>query len=325
MTAAIQVQNPSAPMRRHDKYDRLVAAAQSLPRLKVAVAHPCDAASLGAVFEAIELNLIEPILVGPQAKIAAVAEALGKDLSNCRVVDAPHSHAAAEKAVDLVRAGEAEALMKGSLHTDELMASVVRREGGLRTARRISHCFVMDVPSHETALIITDAAVNIAPTLEDKVDIVQNAIDLAHALRIDTVRVAILSAMETVNPKVPSTIEAAALCKMADRGQITGGILDGPLALDNAIDLGAAKIKNIQSPVAGQANVLVVPDLEAGNMLAKSLSFLADADAAGIVLGARVPVILTSRADSTITRLASCAVASLVADAKRTRLTATEV
>jgi phosphate acetyltransferase len=325
MTAAIQVQNPSAPMRRHDKYDRLVAAAQSLPRLEVAVAHPCDAASLDAVFEAIELNLIEPILVGPQAKIAAVAEALGKDLSKCRVVDAPHSHAAAEKAVDLVRAGEAEALMKGSLHTDELMAAVVRREGGLRTARRISHCFVMDVPSHETALIITDAAINIAPTLEDKVDIVQNAIDLAHALRIDTVRVAILSAMETVNPKVPSTIEAAALCKMADRGQITGGILDGPLALDNAIDLGAAKIKNIQSPVAGQANVLVVPDLEAGNMLAKSLSFLADADAAGIVLGTRVPVILTSRADSTITRLASCAVASLVADAQRTRLTVTEV
>jgi phosphate acetyltransferase len=325
MTAAIQVQNPSAPMRRHDKYDRLVAAAQSLPRLKVAVVHPCDAASLGAVFEAIELNLIEPILVGPQAKITAAAEALGKDLSKCRIVDAPHSYAAAEKAVNLVRSGEAEALMKGSLHTDELMGAVVRREGGLRTARRVSHCFVMDVPSHETALIITDAAVNIAPTLEDKVDIVQNAIDLARALRVDPVRVAILSAMETVNPKVPSTIEAAALCKMADRGQITGGILDGPLALDNAIDLGAAKIKNIQSPVAGQANVLVVPDLEAGNMLAKSLSFLADADAAGIVLGARVPVILTSRADSTITRLASCAVASLVADAHRTRLTVTEV
>jgi phosphate acetyltransferase len=325
MTAAIQVQNPSAPMRRHDKYDRLVAAAQSLPRLKVAVVHPCDAASLGAVFEAIELNLIEPILVGPQAKITAAAEALGKDLSKCRIVDAPHSYAAAEKAVNLVRSGEAEALMKGSLHTDELMAAVVRREGGLRTARRISHCFVLDVPSHETPLIITDAAVNIAPTLEDKVDIVQNAIDLARALRVDPVRVAILSAMETVNPKVPSTIEAAALCKMADRGQITGGILDGPLALDNAIDLGAAKIKNIQSPVAGQANVLVVPDLEAGNMLAKSLSFLADADAAGIVLGARVPVILTSRADSTITRLASCAVASLVADAHRTRLTVTEV
>ncbi len=215
--------------------------------------------------------------------------------------------------------------MKGSLHTDEVMGAVVRREGGLRTARRISHCFVMDVPGHETALIITDAAVNIAPTLEDKIHIVQNAIDLAHALHVDPVRVAILSAMETVNPKVPSTIEAAALCKMADRGQITGGILDGPLALDNAIDLGAAKIKKIQSPVAGQANVLVVPDLEAGNMLAKSLTFLADADAAGIVLGARVPIILTSRADSTVTRLASCAVASLAADAQRRQLAIPEI
>ena len=316
---------PQHGARQHDKYDRLVAAAQAVQKLKVAVAHPCDAASLGAVFEAVELGLIEPILVGPQAKIAAAAAALGKDCPGLRIVDAPHSQAAAEAAVDLVRAGEAEALMKGSLHTDELMGAVVRREGGLRTARRISHCFVMDVPGHDTALIITDAAVNIAPTLEDKVHIVQNAIDLARALRVDPVRVAILSAMETVNPKVPSTIEAAALCKMADRGQITGGILDGPLALDNAIDLGAAKIKKIQSPVAGQANVLVVPDLEAGNMLAKSLTFLADADAAGIVLGARVPIILTSRADSTITRLASCAVASLVADAQRSRLAVPEV
>jgi len=324
MTLAVQAQGKSQD-RRHDKYDRLVAVAQSLPKLKVAVAHPCDAASVEAVFEAVGLGLIEPILVGPQAKITAVAEALGKDVSRTRIVDAPHSHAAAEAAVELVKSGQAEALMKGSLHTDELMGAVVRREGGLRTARRISHCFVMDVPSHETALIITDAAVNIAPTLEDKVHIVQNAIDLARALRVDPVRVAILSAMETVNPKVPSTIEAAALCKMADRGQITGGILDGPLALDNAIDLGAAKIKKIQSPVAGQANVLVVPDLEAGNMLAKSLTFLADADAAGIVLGARVPVILTSRADSTITRLASCAVASLVADAQRRQLAMPEV
>jgi phosphate acetyltransferase len=326
MTAAVSVQDASQHgQRRHDKYDRLVAAAQSLPKLKVAVAHPCDAASLGAVFEAVEPGLIDPILVGPQAKIRAAAEALGKDVSRMRIVDAPHSLAAAEKAVDLVQAGEAEALMKGSLHTDELMGAVVRREGGLRTARRISHCFVMDVPGHESALIITDAAVNIAPTLEDKVHIVQNAIDLARALGADPVRVAILSAMETVNPKVPSTIEAAALCKMADRGQITGGILDGPLALDNAIDLGAAKIKKIQSPVAGQANVLVVPDLEAGNMLAKSLTFLADADAAGIVLGARVPIILTSRADSTITRLASCAVASLVADTQRRQLAMPEV
>jgi phosphate acetyltransferase len=311
--------------RTHDKYDRLLAAARSAPKLKVAVVHPCDAASLSAVLEAVELGLMEPILVGPTTKIEAAAAALGKDISGIRILDAPHSHASAEKAVELVRSGEAEALMKGSLHTDELMAAVVRREGGLRTVRRISHCFVMDVPGHDNPLIITDAAVNIAPTLEDKVHIVQNGIDLAHALGIDPVRVAILSAMETVNPKVPSTIEAAALCKMADRGQITGGILDGPLALDNAIDLGAARIKKIQSPVAGQANVLVVPDLEAGNMLAKSLTFLADADAAGIVLGARVPIILTSRADSTITRLASCAVASLVAAAKRGQLAVPEV
>jgi phosphate acetyltransferase len=326
MTVAVSAQGTSQQgQRRHDKYDRLVATAQSLPKLKVAVAHPCDAASLGAVFEAVALGLIDPILVGPQAKITAAAEALGKDVSKLRIVDAPHSDAAAGAAVDLVKAGEAEALMKGSLHTDELMGAVVRREGGLRTARRISHCFVMDVPGHETALIITDAAVNITPTLEDKVHIVQNAIDLARALRVDPVRVAILSAMETVNPKVPSTIEAAALCKMADRGQITGGVLDGPRALDNAIDLGAAAIKKIQSPVAGQANVLVVPDLEAGNMLAKSLTFLADADAAGIVLGARVPIILTSRADSTITRLASCAVASLVAEAQRSQLSMPEV
>jgi phosphate acetyltransferase len=219
--------------------------------------------------------------------------------------------------VALVREGKAEALMKGSLHTDELMGAVVRRETGLRTSRRISHCFVMDVPSYEETLIVTDAAVNIAPTLEDKIHIVQNAIDLGHALRFPQVRVAILSAMETVNPKVPSTIEAAALCKMADRGQITGGILDGPLALDNAISLESVKIKKIDSPVAGRANVLVVPDLEAGNMLAKSLSFLAGADAAGIVLGARVPIILTSRADAVMTRLASCGVAVLVAQARR--------
>ena len=311
--------------RRREKYDRLLATAKALPRLRVAVAHPCDATSLGATLEAASLGIIDPILVGPRDKIAATANSLKVDLSELRIVDAPHSHAAAEKAVALVKAGEAEALMKGSLHTDELMAAVVRRDGGLRTARRVSHCFVMDVPSHESALIVTDAAINIAPTLADKVDIVQNAIDLARALGVETVRVAILSAMETVNPKVPSTIEAAALCKMADRGQITGGILDGPLALDNAIDLGAAQIKNIRSPVAGQANVLVVPNLEAGNMLAKSLTFLADADAAGIVLGARVPIILTSRADSQITRLASCAVASLVAEAQRAKLALPEV
>ncbi|NIX77300.1 phosphate acetyltransferase [Microvirga terricola] len=311
--------------RRHEKYERLVSVTLSLPRLKVAVAHPCDGASLDAVMEAFEMGLIEPVLVGPRDKTLAAAKDLGRDISALTIIDTPHSHASAQQAVDLVRTGKAEAVMKGSLHTDELMAAVVRREGGLRTARRISHCFVMDIPTHETPLIITDAAINIAPTLDEKVDIVQNAIDLGHALRLDEVRVAILSAIETVSSKVPSTIEAAALCKMADRGQITGGILDGPLALDNAIDLGAARIKNIKSPVAGQANVLVVPDLEAGNMLAKSLTFLADADAAGIVLGARVPVILTSRADSKITRLASCAIASLVASTQRAKLALPEV
>ena len=227
---------------------------RSMPRLKVAVVHPCDEGSLGAALQAASLGLIEPILVGPAVKIAAAAAALKEDVAKFRLVEAAHSQEAAEKAVALVKAGEAEALMKGSLHTDELMSAVVRREG-LRTARRVSHCFVMDVPGHETVLIITDAAVNIAPTLEEKRDIVQNAIDLAHALRLETVRVAILSAMETVNPKVPSTIEAAALCKMADRGQITGALVDGPLALDNAIDLGAAKIKKIESPVAGQAHL----------------------------------------------------------------------
>ncbi|HZO00745.1 MAG TPA: phosphate acetyltransferase [Burkholderiales bacterium] len=301
----------------HEKYRRLIDAAKALPPVATAVAHPCDETSLSGAVDAAKLGLIRPLLVGPKSRIQAVAARLKVDLAGCELVDAPHSHAAAAKAVELVRAGRAEALMKGSLHTDEVMAEVVRRDTGLRTARRISHCFVMDVPSYESAIIISDAAVNIAPTLEDKVDIVQNAIDLAHALRFPEVRVAILSAMETVNPKVASTIEAAALCKMADRGQITGGILDGPLALDNAINLEAAGIKKIVSPVAGRANVLIVPDLEAGNMLAKSLSFLAKADSAGVVLGAKVPIILTSRADSVMARLASCAVASLVAATRR--------
>jgi phosphate acetyltransferase len=281
------------------------------------VAHPCDASSLEGAMEAARMGLIVPILVGPRARILDVAAKAGIKLGDTTIVDTPHSEASAAMAVQLVREGKAEALMKGSLHTDELMAAVVKRDTGLRTARRVSHCFVMDVPGHPNALIITDAAVNIAPTLEDKVDILQNAIDLAHALEMDEVRVAILSAMETVNPKVPSTIEAAALCKMVDRGQITGALVDGPLALDNAINVDAAKIKKIASPVAGRANVLLVPDLEAGNMLAKSLTFMAGADAAGIVLGARVPIILTSRADSLITRLASCAVAVLVAKARR--------
>ncbi|HEY7238640.1 MAG TPA: phosphate acetyltransferase [Burkholderiales bacterium] len=301
----------------HEKYQRLIDAAKAVEPVPTAVAHPCDESSLAGAVDAAKLGLIRPILVGPKAKIDALAKRLKLDIAGYELVDAPHSHAAAAKAVELVRAGKAEALMKGALHTDELMAEVVKRDTGLRTARRISHCFVMDVPSYQSALIISDAAVNIAPTLKDKVDIVQNAIDLAHAMRFPEVRVAILSAMETVNPDVPSTVEAAALCKMADRGQITGGILDGPLALDNAIDLEAAGIKKIVSPVAGRANVLIVPDLEAGNMLAKSLSFLARADCAGVVLGAKVPVILTSRADSVMARLASCAVAALVAQARR--------
>lgn len=309
---------------KHEKYQRLIDYCKTLPPTPTAVAHPCDRSSLEGALQAAEMGLIKPILVGPKARIEAVAKDSNLDLSRLEIVDAPYSQASAEAAVQLVREGRAEALMKGSLHTDELMGAVVKRETGLRTARRVSHCFVMDVPEHEQALIITDAAVNIAPTLEDKADILQNAIDLAHALRVGEVRVAILSAMETVNPKVPSTIEAAALCKMVDRHQITGALVDGPLALDNAIDLEAAKIKKIDSPVAGRANVLMVPDLESGNMLAKSLSFLAGADAAGIVLGARVPIILTSRADSVMTRLASCAVAALVAQARRDSAKAVE-
>jgi phosphate acetyltransferase len=302
---------------KHEKYELLIARCKSLPPTPTAVAHPCDQSSLQAVADATRAGLIAPILVGPRARIEAVAKKHSIDIGKLEIVDAPHSEASAAAAVALVREGRAEALMKGSLHTDELMGAVVRRDTGLRTARRISHCFIMDVPGHAEPLIITDAAVNIAPSLKEKVDIVQNAIDLAHDLGAKEVRVAILSAMETVNPDVPSTLEAAALCKMADRKQITGALLDGPLALDNAISLQAAQIKKIDSPVAGRANVLVVPDLEAGNMLAKSLSFLAGADAAGVVLGARVPIILTSRADSLIARLASCAVAALVAAGRR--------
>ncbi len=301
----------------HEKYDRLIAAAQKEETIKVAVAHPCDDVSLRGAVEAKRLGLIEPVLVGPPQRLRDVAAKAGLDISAMEIVASAHSHDSAAKAVELVRAGKAEALMKGSLHTDELMGAVVSRESGIRTARRISHCFIMDVPGHPEPLIITDAAVNIAPDLDVKVDIVQNAIDLAHAMGASEVRVAILSAMETVTAKAPSTIEAAALSKMADRGQITGALVDGPFALDNAISPEAAATKKIASPVAGRANVLVVPDLEAGNMLAKSLSFLAGADAAGIVLGARVPIILTSRADSLTSRLASCAVAVMVAAARR--------
>ena len=300
-----------------EKYRRLIAAAQNATRIKVAVAHPCDDVSLRGAIEAHKLGLIEPILVAPPERIRSASKEAGLDVSGFELVELAHSHDSAAKAVGLVTAGRVEALMKGSLHTDELMGAVVAREGGIRTERRISHCFIMDVPGHEQPLIITDAAVNIAPDLDAKVDIIQNAIDLLQAMGAPEVRVAILSAMETVTAKVPSTIEAAALCKMADRGQITGALLDGPLALDNAISQEAAAIKKIISPVAGRANVLVVPDLEAGNMLAKSLSFLAKADAAGIVLGARVPIILTSRADSLLSRLASSAVAVMVAAARR--------
>src|SRR6059058_4633475 len=303
--------------RKHVKYERLLEFCKSLPPTPTAVAHPCDESSLRGAVDAARLELISPILVGPRRRIEAVAAQHEIDIGGIPLVDAAHSHDSAEKAVALVREGKAEALMKGSLHTDELMSAAVARDTGLRTARRISHCFIMDVPGHSEPLVITDAAVNIAPNLKDKVDIAQNAIDMVHAMGVDDVRVAILSAMETVNPDVPSTIEAAALCKMADRGQITGAELDGPLALDNAISPEAAAIKKIVSPVAGRANILVVPDLEAGNMLAKSLSFLSGADAAGVVLGARVPIILTSRADALLTRLASFAVASLLAEARR--------
>jgi phosphate acetyltransferase len=304
------------PAESRPRYDRLIAACAGLPPTTVAVAHPCDESSLEGMLAARRLGIISPVLVGPRAKILRAAAEAGLDLGGIPIEDAAHSDAAAEAAVALVREGRCEALMKGSLHTDELLRPVVARDG-LRTKRRISHCFVLDVPGHQDPLIISDAAVNIAPSLAEKVHITQNAIDLGHALRFESVRVAILSAMETVNPGVPSTLEAAALCKMADRGQITGAVLDGPLALDNAIDLEAAKTKRIVSPVAGRANVLIVPDLEAGNMLAKSLTFLADATAAGIVLGARVPIILTSRADSLTTRIASCAVAALAAAARR--------
>jgi phosphate acetyltransferase len=307
------------PPRQHEKYERLIAAAKALPPLTTAVAHPCDETSLRGALEAAEAGLIVPILVGPKDKIESVAKAFSLDLRGTEIVDAPHSNAAAEKAVELVRTGKAELLMKGSLHTDELLAEVVKRDTGIRTGRRISHVFVMDVPGHPHTLFITDAAVNIAPDLQAKRDIIQNAIDLFAGLGLGTPKVAILSAVETVTPSIPSTIEAAALCKMADRGQITGGELDGPLAFDNAISPEAARIKGIKSPVAGQAQILVVPDLEAGNMLAKNLSFLSRADAAGIVLGARVPVILTSRADNVRTRLASCAVATLLRHSQVTK------
>jgi phosphate acetyltransferase len=299
------------------KYERLIARAKEVPAATTVVVHPCDESSLRGAVEAAEAGIIVPILVGPAAKISAVAREHNLDIGRCRVVDVPHSHAAAAKGVEQVRESAGELLMKGSLHTDELMREVTSGQTGLRTARRISHVFVMDVPTYSETLFITDAAINIFPDLDAKHDIVQNAIDLFTQVGLGTPRVAILSAVETVTAKIPSTIDAAALCKMADRGQITGGVLDGPLAFDNAIDPEAAKIKGIKSDVAGRAQILVVPDLEAGNMLAKNLTFLAKADAAGIVLGARVPIILTSRADTVRARMASCAAAVLYAHARR--------
>jgi phosphate acetyltransferase len=299
------------------KYEQVLARCRHLDPVVTAVAHPCEETALAGAMEASAKGLITPILVGPADRIRGVARQHAIDLGTTRIIDAAHSHAAAAKAVELVRKGEAELLMKGSLHTDELLGAVVARETGLRTGRRISHVFIMDVPTYHKVLVITDAAITIAPTLEDKVDICQNAIDLAIALGAATPKVAILAAVETVTSKMTATIDAAALCKMSDRGQITGALVDGPLAFDNAINKDAAAVKGIRSAVAGDPDILLAPDLEAGNILAKLLTFLANADSAGVVLGARVPIILTSRADSVRSRIASAAVAMLAAHARR--------
>ena len=299
------------------KFDELLKRCEDLEPIPTAVAHPCEATALAGAIEAAEHGLIKPILVGPAAKIRAIAKEAKIKLGDVEIVDAPHSHEAAAQAVQLVREGKAELLMKGSLHTDELLGAVVSREAGLRTARRMSHVFLMDVPTYHKPIIVTDAAINIAPTLEDKVDICQNAIDIAHVMGVKKPKVAILAAVETVTSKMPATIDAAALCKMADRKQITGGVLDGPLAFDNAISKDAAKTKGIASEVAGDPDIQLVPDLESGNMVAKLLAYLANAESAGLVLGARVPIILTSRADGVRSRIASCAVAMLAAHARR--------
>jgi phosphotransacetylase len=299
------------------KYDRLLERCRGLAPIPTAIAYPCDESSLAGAIDAASKGLIVPILVGPAATIAEVAKAKGIDLGRAEIVDVASSRASAAHAVELVRQGRAELLMKGSLHSDEVLSAVIAKETGLRTGRRLSHVFIMDVPTYHKVLLITDAAINIAPTLEDKVDICQNAIDLARTFGVERPKVAILAAVETVNSKMPATLDAAALCKMADRGQIKGGLLDGPLAFDNAISREAATTKGITSEVAGDPDILVAPDLEAGNMMAKQLSFLANADSAGLVLGARVPVILTSRADSVRSRIASCAVAVLAAHARR--------
>ena len=311
------VATPELILRHNDAFAKILRRCEGIPPVRCAIVHPCDRDSLLGAVEAAKRGLIEPLLVGPEEKIRAVALAQGADLSPYRIISTEHSHEAAEKAVALARAGEVEALMKGSLHTDELMAAVVPSATGLRTARRVSHVFIMDVPAYPRMLLVTDAAINIAPCARDKADIVQNAIELAHVLGIEQPRVAILAAVETVNPDMQATVDAAMLCKMADRGQITGGVLDGPLGFDNAISEEAARTKKIVSPVAGKADILLVPDLEAGNMVAKQLQYLAGADSAGIVLGTRVPIVLTSRADSVRTRLASTAVMKLVAHARR--------
>jgi len=303
---------PDAP-RKHGGYERLLAACRAHAPVRMAVVHPCSIEALEAAFEARDEKLIVPVLIGPRARIEGLAQQAGIDLGGIEIVATEHSHDSADAAVAMVRSGGAAAMMKGSLHSDELLHAVLDKATGLRTERRISHAFVLDVPNYPRPLMITDAAVNIYPTLADKRDIVQNAIDLAHAIGNPAPRVAILSAVETVNPVITSTVDAAALCKMADRGQITGGTLDGPLAFDNAVSPEAARIKEIHSDVAGRADILVVPDLEAGNMLVKQLTFLADADSAGIVLGARVPIVFTSRADSVRNRLASVALGVLLA------------
>jgi len=299
------------------KYERLLERCKGLPPIPTAVAYPCEETALEAAVDAGKQGLITPILVGPVAKIGEIAKAHKIDLSGIEIVDAATTHSSAAKAVELVRLGKAELLMKGSLHSDEILAAVIAKETGLRAGRRLSHVFIMDVPTYHKVLIVTDAAINIAPTLEDKVDICQNAIDLCRAFGIEQPKVAILAAVETVNSKMPATIDAAALCKMAERGQIRGGLLDGPLAFDNAISKEAAAIKGIKSEVAGDPDILLAPDLESGNMMAKQLSFLANADSAGLVLGAKVPVILTSRADSLRSRIASCAVAVMAAHMRR--------
>jgi phosphate acetyltransferase len=300
-----------------DAFRHLIEKVQDDDPISVAVAHPCSKTALEGAVDAAQTDIIEPVLVGPGARIRQLADELEIDISPYELVETPHSHASAAEAVALCRSGRTESLMKGSLHTDEFMSAILKKETGLRTASRVSHVFILDVPTYPRPLFLTDAAINIYPDLEDKIHIVNNAVGLAHALGIETPRVAILSAVETINPKIPSTLEAASLCKMADRGQITGAILDGPLAFDNAISKEAALIKGIESEVAGQADIFVVPDLEAGNMLAKQLTYLIDADAAGIVVGARVPVILTSRADTARARLVSCAVAAAAAYASR--------